>query len=94
MRPGGQIRVVMTDQDVIRRLQSLTGLGLVHNRGRRTAHHKTVWEWAVTRRENVCTPGRRVGIVAAYAAPDSDRVHHAHGRPIGTASSYPATRNG
>jgi len=54
-RPGGQIRVVMTDQDVVRRLQSLTGLGLVHNRGRRAAHHKTVWEWAVTRRENVCT---------------------------------------
>jgi hypothetical protein len=54
-RPGGQVRVVMTDQDIIRRLWCLTGLGLIHNRGRRAAHHKTVWEWAVTRRENVCT---------------------------------------
>jgi hypothetical protein len=54
-RPGGQIRVVMTDQDVIQRLQIVTGLGLVHNRGRRSAQYKIAWEWAVTRRENVCT---------------------------------------
>jgi hypothetical protein len=52
-RLGGQVRVVMTDQDVIQRLQLVTGLGLVHNRGRRSAHHKIAWEWAVTRRENV-----------------------------------------
>jgi hypothetical protein len=53
-RPCGQIRVVMTDEDVIRRLQSTTGLGIVHDRGRRRAHYKTAWEWAVIRRENVC----------------------------------------
>jgi len=54
-RPGGQVRVVMTDQDVIQRLQSVTGLGMVHERGRRAAHHKSAWEWAVTRRESVST---------------------------------------
>jgi hypothetical protein len=53
-RPGGQIRVVMTDQDIIQRLHAVTGLGLVHNRGRRTERHKEAWEWAVTRRESVC----------------------------------------
>jgi hypothetical protein len=32
-RPGGQIRVVMTDQDVIHRLHAITGLGLIHEPG-------------------------------------------------------------
>jgi hypothetical protein len=54
-RPCGLIRVAMTDLDVVERLKNVTGLGLVHDRGRRLAHHKDVWDWAVTRRENVCT---------------------------------------
>jgi hypothetical protein len=54
-RPCGLIRVAMTDLDVVERLKEITGLGLVHARGRRLAHHKDVWDWAVTRRENVCT---------------------------------------
>lgn len=52
-RPGGQVRVVMTDQDIIQRLHAVTALGLVHNRGTRSVHHKEAWEWAVTRRESV-----------------------------------------
>ena len=28
---------------------------MVHERGRRAAHHKSAWEWAVTRRESVST---------------------------------------
>jgi hypothetical protein len=54
-RPCGYIRVAMTDQDIVQRLRDVTGLGLVHSRGRRMAHQKDVWDWTVTRRANVCT---------------------------------------
>jgi len=44
----------MTDRDVIERLQEVTGLGLIHDRGRRRDHWKQVWDWTVLRRENMC----------------------------------------
>lgn len=53
-KPCGRLRVAMTDRDIIERLQSVTGLGLVHDRGRRRAHWKQVWDWTVLRRENMC----------------------------------------
>jgi hypothetical protein len=53
-RAYGQIRVTMTDRDVVERLREVTGLGLIHNRGHRQSHHKDVWDWAVTRKESVC----------------------------------------
>jgi hypothetical protein len=51
---AGRLRVAMTDRDIIERLQAITGLGLVHDRGRRHAHWKQVWDWTVLRRENMC----------------------------------------
>jgi hypothetical protein len=53
-KPCGRLRVAMTDLDVVQRLQDTTGIGLVHDRGRRQAHHKQVWDWTVLRRENMC----------------------------------------
>jgi hypothetical protein len=47
------ITVAMTDQDVIQRLQSLTGVGRIHKVGRQKAHHKDAWVWAVRRRTHI-----------------------------------------
>jgi hypothetical protein len=51
--PAGQVRVQMTDEDVIDRLHSLTGVGAVHSRGKPAEHCRPVWEWSVIRRGNV-----------------------------------------
>jgi hypothetical protein len=53
-KPCGRLRVAMTDRDIIERLHEVTGLGLVHDRGRRDDRHKQVWDWTVLRRENMC----------------------------------------
>ena len=53
-KPCGRLRVAMTDRDIIERLQTVTGLGLIHDRGRRHDHWKQVWDWTVLRRENMC----------------------------------------
>jgi hypothetical protein len=77
------VRVVMTDRDIIRRLWSLTGLGLIHNRGRRAAHHKTVWEWAVTRRESVCTlAGEIAPLLLQRRRVAIGAILHAGNRPL------------
>jgi hypothetical protein len=52
-RRAGQIRVVMTDRDIVERLREVTGLGLIYDRGRRKAHYRQAWEWQVTRRNSV-----------------------------------------
>lgn len=62
-RPGGQVRVVMTDQDIVRRLEAITGIGRVHGRGQRTVRHKPTWEWCVTRRGSV---GELVRMLAPF----------------------------
>lgn len=53
-KPCGRLRVAMTDRDIIERLRVVTGLGVIHDRGRRHAHWKQVWDWTVLRRENMC----------------------------------------
>jgi hypothetical protein len=50
-RAYGGLRVVMTDQDIIERLRSLTGLGLVRALRPRMPHHKPPWAWDVMRYE-------------------------------------------
>jgi hypothetical protein len=91
-RPGGQVRVVMTDQDVIQRLQLITGLGLIHNRGRRAVHHKTVWEWAVTRRENVCVLAEELAPLLLRRRRESLQfIFDAAGRPLPPTEELSAT---
>src|SRR5580700_6936115 len=51
--PAGQIRVLMTDEDIINRVHILTGVGSVHYRGKRSDRCRPQWEWSVIRRDNV-----------------------------------------
>lgn len=82
-RPGGQVRVVMTDLDIIKRLQTVTGLGLVHSRGRRADHHKETWEWAVTRRQNVCVLVERLApLLLQRRRAGLEFILRAGGRPM------------
>jgi hypothetical protein len=44
------IRMNMTDEDVVRRAQRVSGVGTVHGPSKpRVAHHKPQWTWAVSR---------------------------------------------
>lgn len=54
-RPGrtGQVRVIMTDHDVVRRLAAVTGLGVIRERPRRQAHYRIAWDWHVVRQASV-----------------------------------------
>lgn len=82
-RPCGRIRVVMTDRDVIQRLQDVTGLGLIHNRGRRLAHHKDAWDWLVTRRANVCALSEEIApILLSRRRTSLEPAFLAMGRPM------------
>jgi hypothetical protein len=47
------ITVTMTDLDIIRRLQQVTGVGRIHPTTRRKNHHKDAWIWAVRRRIHI-----------------------------------------
>ncbi|WP_433175116.1 hypothetical protein [Actinoallomurus sp. CA-150999] len=47
------ISVAMTDQDVIERLSTLTGVGRVYALGRQKGHHKDVWRWTIYRRAHL-----------------------------------------
>jgi hypothetical protein len=46
-------RVVMTDADVIDRLQAVSGVGVISDLPRRADHHKPVRAWSVARNANV-----------------------------------------
>jgi hypothetical protein len=48
-RVHGSIRVVMTDRDIIERLQVLTGVGIIHSRPARSLHYRSPWDWDVIR---------------------------------------------
>jgi hypothetical protein len=61
-RAYGVLRVVMTDQDVIERLHSVSGLGLVRAMPPRSPHHKPPWAWDVMRYE-------AAALVASATAP-------------------------
>jgi len=43
----------MTDPDILRRLQEVTGVGRIFAITPRTAHHKPSWKWAVQRRAHI-----------------------------------------
>ena len=47
------ITVTMTDLDIIRRLQQVTGVGRIHPTTRRKDYHKDAWIWAVRRRTHI-----------------------------------------
>lgn len=47
------LRVQMTDEDVVRRLQAVTGVGMVNFTPRRQSHHKDSWAWTVKRKSNL-----------------------------------------
>lgn len=55
--PGGgqypSVRVAMTDEDVVRRLHSITGLGRVVPRKKGQPHFKPQWQWHVCSRREV-----------------------------------------
>lgn len=40
------IALEMTDEDIVRRVQTLTGVGGVWQTTKRQAHHKQAWRWA------------------------------------------------
>ena len=48
-----RLRVVMTDLDVIQRLQAITGVGNVSEITKQAAHHKTAYQWIVYRKEHI-----------------------------------------
>lgn len=50
-----RVRVSMVDEDIIRRLESLTGIGHVRKSSAkpRSEHHKQAWEWYVNDRKSV-----------------------------------------
>lgn len=55
---GTRITLVMTDEDIIKKIHQITGLGTVHfyeksqyKNGQ--AHHKDIWHWSVTFRDDV-----------------------------------------
>jgi hypothetical protein len=52
---GGRVVVAMTDEDIIRRLESSLGIGFVYPRPRKESkpHWKSVWQWAVSRIEEL-----------------------------------------
>lgn len=50
---GVAIQVTMTDQDVIERLQRITGLGRIYAIKPRAEHHKPAWMWSVQRRAHI-----------------------------------------
>jgi hypothetical protein len=52
-RVHGAIRVSMTDRDIIERLYTLSGVGIVHERRARSAHYRPPWDWDVIRVDNV-----------------------------------------
>jgi hypothetical protein len=47
------ITVTITDLDIIRRLQQVTGVGRIHPTTRRKDYHKDAWIWAVRRRTHI-----------------------------------------
>jgi hypothetical protein len=47
------IQVVMTDKDVIERMQMITGLGRIYVVRPRAEHHKPAWMWSVQRRAHI-----------------------------------------
>lgn len=52
------VRVAMTDEDVVRRLQTITGLGRItgpHLPPSRDAHHKPHFQWSVGRTDEALT---------------------------------------
>jgi hypothetical protein len=78
----------MTDCDVVQRLKNITGLGLVHNRGRRLSHHKEVWDWAVTRRANVSAlAGEIAPLLLSRRRASLESVFRAEGRPMPAAAT-------
>jgi hypothetical protein len=82
-RPGGRVRVVMTDVDVIERLHELTGVGLVYDRGRRDGTHKPVWEWDVTRRASVKELVRALApLLSARRRETVERILSANGEAL------------
>lgn len=58
IRKGGKLRgrlcIAITNHDIIERLHRTTGIGIMHDQGRQREHYKQVWDWTVTRRENMC----------------------------------------
>ena len=48
-----RLRVVMTDLDIIQRLQAITGVGNVSETFKQAAHHKTAYQWIVYRKEHI-----------------------------------------
>ncbi len=48
-----RISLVMTDFDVIDKLQKLTGVGSVRTRTKQKDHHKTAYQWIVGRKAQV-----------------------------------------
>jgi LAGLIDADG-like domain len=47
------LRVVMTDLDVLERLEQITGVGYVRSIPSRQSHHKQAYSWTVKRREHL-----------------------------------------
>jgi hypothetical protein len=48
------IRIAMTDEDVVRRLREVTGVGTIITRTKLAkAHHKQQWQWNVCARRDV-----------------------------------------
>ncbi len=43
-----RVEVQMTDEDVIRRIHELTGVGYVMERNKRHSHWKQAWRWGVS----------------------------------------------
>lgn len=49
----GTVRVVMTDEDVVNKLQTVTGVGVVGGLSCRAQHHRKPYAWSVLREPNV-----------------------------------------
>ena len=48
-----RLSVVMTDLDIIQRLQAITGVGNVRETTKQAAHHQTAYQWIVYRKEHI-----------------------------------------
>lgn len=52
-RNSSAISLSMTDEDIVRRIHDLTGIGTVVILKPRKDHHKAAWRWSVNKQEDV-----------------------------------------